>query len=72
MAPIFEQLSQEMPNVKFVKVNSDEHEDVVMRYNVQGLPTFGMFINGKLVAFQPGAMRKEMLQDFVQRAINKA
>lgn len=69
MSPIFDQLSQEIPAVKFVKVNADLHPELLEKYNVQGLPTFAVFSGGKLIAAQPGAMPKSNLQDFVTRAI---
>lgn len=69
MAPIFEQLSEEMPDVKFVKVDTDVHEEVVEKFNLQGLPLFGLFVNGKMVASHAGALKKDLLKEFVLKGI---
>lgn len=49
VAPIFKQLAEEMPAVKFVKVDTDLHEDCAEKFNIQGLPLFGLFVKGKMV-----------------------
>lgn len=70
MTPIFSQLSDELAGkVKFVKVDSDEHGEEVERFNIPGLPFFAIFHNGKMIASQAGAMRKEALQDFINRSL---
>jgi Thioredoxin len=52
VAPIFKQLAEEMPSVKFVKVDTDKDEDAVEQFNIQGLPLFAMFVDGKIVSTQ--------------------
>lgn len=70
MSPVFSQLSDELNGkVRFVKVDSDENEEIVERFNIPGLPFFALFHNGKMIASQAGAMRKEALQEFINRGM---
>lgn len=59
VAPIIEELSGEMDNVKFVKVNVDENQELAGSYSVFSIPTFIMFKDGKIVSQFVGAKGKE-------------
>lgn len=48
-------------NVKFVKVNADEHKDLVQKYDVSALPTVVIEVDGKVVAKFVGAPREEQI-----------
>ncbi len=54
MKPIFEALSSEYPNIKFVKINSDEAKEITKNLKVTGLPTFIFFKDGKEAGRQVG------------------
>lgn len=45
--------------IKFIKINTDESEDLAAEYNIRSLPTLVVFKNGKesdrLVGFSPMA-----------------
>lgn len=71
MAPIFSALSDEpdQQNVKFVKVDTDIHEEAVDQFNIQGLPLFGLFIEGKMVSAHSGALPMESLKEFIDRGL---
>ncbi|MGE4239263.1 thioredoxin TrxC [Ramlibacter sp.] len=57
MAPAFEQAAQQLePNVRLVKVNTDEEQGLGARYAIRSIPTLALFKDGKEVARQPGAM----------------
>lgn len=69
MLPIFKALAEEYDEnvVKLVKVDTDIHEEAVERYNIQGVPMFGVFKNGELVTSYSGAMTKDKLREFINK-----
>lgn len=71
VGPIFKQVAEDFPSdkVKFVKVDTDVHEDTVAKYNIQGLPLFGLFINGEIVVSHSGALNRDALKDFVNKGL---
>jgi thioredoxin 1 len=57
VAPELEKLAETYEGrVKVVKTNVDEAPEVAGRYGVQGIPAFGLFIDGELVGNAVGAM----------------
>lgn len=57
MAPAFEQAAQQLePRVQVVKVNTDEAQGVGARLNIRSIPTLALFVGGREVARQAGAM----------------
>ena len=50
VSPIFASLADELTDIKFVKVDTDKHEDRIDSFNIQGLPLFGIFKHGKMVS----------------------
>ncbi len=47
-SPIVEELSEKMKDIKFVKINVDENQQLAAKYNIFSIPTFMMFKDGKL------------------------
>ncbi|CCH42367.1 Thioredoxin M-type [Wickerhamomyces ciferrii] len=62
IAPIFERLSEEFTEVQFLKVDSDDSEDITQEYHLTSVPAFILFKNGEKISFlggaNPPAMRK--------------
>jgi thioredoxin 2 len=57
MAPAFAQAAGTLePEVRLVKVNTEEAQDLAARYNIRSIPTMALFRNGVEVARQAGAM----------------
>jgi thioredoxin 2 len=57
MAPAFEQAAQQLePNVRLAKVNTDEAQALGARLNIRSIPTLALFVGGREVARQAGAM----------------
>lgn len=52
--------------VRFVKVDADEHAEVLARYGVRGLPTLLMFESGRPVGTLVGAMPTGALREFIE------
>ena len=50
MAPVVEKLAGEFAGkVKIGKLDTDENTEIAIRYGVSGIPTLGLFVEGKLV-----------------------
>ena len=50
MAPVVEKLAGEFAGkVKIGKLDTDENQEIAIRYQVSGIPTLGLFVEGKLV-----------------------
>ncbi len=58
MAPAFEQAAVQLePQVRLVKVNTEDHPNLAARFNIRSIPTLALFQGGHEVARQAGAMR---------------
>lgn len=47
MTPIIEDLADEMKDVKFVKVNKEDNEDLASKLKISNVPCIVVFKNGK-------------------------
>ncbi len=57
MAPQFERAAQMLePDVRLLKLNSDEEQVIAARYGIRSIPTMLLFKDGKLKAQTAGAM----------------
>lgn len=66
-APIIDELSQEMVEVKFVKVNVDENPHLASQYSIFSIPTFLIFKQGKVVGQMVGLMGKEKMREEIKQ-----
>ena len=49
ISPVLEEMEAQMSNVKFLKVDVDEAEDVAVHYQISAMPTFIFIKNGQKV-----------------------
>ena len=61
IGPVIEQLSTEMPDVKFGKLNTDENQMTAAKNGVMSIPTLMVYKNGQKVDQIVGAVPKDML-----------
>jgi thioredoxin 1 len=61
VAPVLEKIAEER-NLKLVKVNIDENQDLALRYGIQSIPNMVLFEGGQPKASAVGAMPKGMLE----------
>lgn len=65
LAPVLEELSEEMSDVEFYKVDVDESADIAKEYGIMSIPTLVLLENGEkkdmLVGFKP----KEAIVEFI-------
>jgi thioredoxin 2 len=57
MAPAYEQAAAQLePRFRVARVNTDAAQDLGARYQIRSIPTLGLFVGGRLVARQSGAL----------------
>ena len=57
MAPAYEQAAAQLePRVRVAKVNTEEAQALGARFAIRSIPTLALFVNGREVARQAGAM----------------
>jgi len=65
MAPIFDELSEEYQNVKFISCDVDECPETAREYGIMSIPTMIMFKNGEPSDPVIGAQPKKNLTDLI-------
>jgi thioredoxin 2 len=66
MAPQFEQAARQVPQVRFVKVDSDANPKASVSNRIRSIPTLVLFRGGQEVARQSGAMSARDLLRWLQ------
>ena len=61
VSPVLDKIAEEK-NLKLVKVNIDENQQLAMRYGVQSIPNMILFENGEPKASAIGAQPKGALE----------
>ena len=66
-APVFEQTASENPDVKFVKVDTDQEQALAAHFGIRSIPTL-MILRERVIVFQqPGALPKGALDDILSQ-----
>lgn len=64
--PIFEQVSNQVPDVKFVKFEIDEsNRRIPAQYGIRSIPSVLAFKNGELVEARAGLMDADTLMQWI-------
>jgi thioredoxin 1 len=66
-APVFEQVSDENPDIKFVKINTDEESELAGHFGIRSIPTLMIFREQVIVFQQPGALPKGAVDDVLRQ-----
>jgi thioredoxin 2 len=70
MAPAYEQAAAQLePQVRVAKVNTEEAQALGARLNIRSIPTLALFVNGREVARQAGAMDARGIVAWTQAAL---
>jgi thioredoxin 1 len=64
--PVFEDVSNNLGDVVFAKVNIDENPEAPTKYGVRGIPTLLMFKNGEVAAMKVGNTSKGDFEDWIK------
>jgi thioredoxin 1 len=69
MEPVVERLAGKLgASVNFGKLNVDEHSRIATKYEVQSIPTFMLFKNGRPVDAVIGTMQEAPLEQRIRKA----
>ena len=66
LSPIVDEVAKEMSEIKVVKVNVDEAQDLAMNYQVMSIPTLVVIKGGKEVKRSVGLIDKSEIKNLVK------
>ena len=70
IAPALEEIANELDGrLTVAKMNIDENPLTPQKYGVRGIPTLMLFKDGQVAATKVGAVAKNQLRDWVERAL---
>lgn len=69
-SPIIDELSNEITNIKFLKVDVDKNPQLAQQYSIFSIPTFMIFKQGKVASQFVGAMGKEGFLNEIKKVTN--
>lgn len=67
IAPIIDQISDEVDNVKVCKLNVDDNPQTAEEFQITAIPTMLFFKGGKVVDQMMGFTSKETIKSVIQR-----
>ena len=65
--PIFEETSDENPDVRFAKVDTEAEQQLAGSLGIMSIPTLMIFRDGIQLFSQPGALPKSALDDLLRQ-----
>ena len=70
MAPEFAKAAKALgPDVRFAKLNTQDHPEIAGRANIQGIPALVLYRRGREVARLAGARPAAQIADFVRQSV---
>lgn len=68
LKPIFDDVVKDIPYIKVVEIDVEEHPDIASNYKVRGVPTIIVTDEkDNVLAMKTGMMTKEQLKDLILR-----
>jgi len=69
LAPVLEEIAKERPNLKIIKVDVDESEDIAGEFGIMSIPTLILFKDGKSIGNTGGFQSKEALLSIIDKYV---
>lgn len=66
LAPIVEEVSNELEKITFIKVDIDEIESLPRQFDIMSIPTLLVFEKGELIKRHTGYIDKDELVQFIK------
>ena len=70
LSPILEEVSEDHQDIKFVKINVDENEELAAEFGIMSIPAVFMLKDGSIVNKFLGAQSKRVVEEQVEKAFN--
>ena len=71
VGPVIDELAKEYQGkILFGKLNTDENQNIAMKFNIMSIPTFLIFKNGELVDRPIGAMPKPAIEEAITKHLD--
>lgn len=67
-APTYEKVSEDLTDVVFAKVNTEEQQELAMHFQVRSIPTLMIFRDNIIIFSQPGALPESAFRELVDKA----
>ena len=72
MAPEFAKAASQRPDVRFVKVDTEDGPEASTQYDIRSIPTLALFRGGREVARISGAMPASRLLGWIDQQLQRA
>jgi len=66
IAPVIEQIANEVSDIKVGKINIDEEQELAMSFGVMSIPTLIVIKDGKIVKKSVGAKAKPAILEMIK------
>lgn len=67
-APVYEEVSEENPNIVFGKVNTENEQELAAHFGIRSIPTLMLFREQIIIFQEAGVLPKEGLESIIQQA----
>ena len=67
LSPLLEEIANENPNIKILKIDVDEVGPLAARFGIQAIPTLFLFKDGQVVEKRMGYQNKNQLLAFINQ-----
>ncbi|MDC7691649.1 thioredoxin TrxC [Vogesella indigofera] len=72
MGPAFAQAAAALPQVRFAKINTQNETTLGQRFAIRSIPTMILFVGGREIQRQAGAMDAASIQRWIAAGLQKA
>ena len=69
LMPVLTEISEDMKNIVFCKINVDDNSEIASKYGVRSIPTVKYIKNGDVVDTSVGAMPKQKILEHLEKLI---
>lgn len=67
-APIYEELSEEYPDIVFGKVDTENEQELAAHFGIRSIPTLTLFREQVIIFQESGVLPREGLESIIQQA----